>query len=307
MPNAKADIAIEVLPRVGMKLYACNSEGYIHVAIITKLTEKMMCVDDARDYENNKKHGVRGCAGGAFGYRRQIPIEEFKDFDLNETGALLRFAQRTEQEVLRLAEKANERLSLARDARKKAGVKDPLAPRHTPKPWTLNQYGYVGTAGGIICIMFKDDGRVPMSNRLSKEEQEANGLLIKHAPDLLEACEGMFEAHESYSNEFNPGKKIRAVADWGLINEKFMAARRAISLAKGLYTVQHEPVTLPAATKGEPMCERCGADIIKGLCDDQTCPFSKHEQNCPAGWVGHPEHPQTGLQCTCKPKKKKSK
>ena len=35
--------------------------------------------------------------------------------------------------------------------------------------------------------------------------------LMAAAPDLLDALEGMFEAHETYSDEFNAGGKIRKV------------------------------------------------------------------------------------------------
>lgn len=48
---------------------------------------------------------------------------------------------------------------------------------------------------------------------------------------LVEALKGMFEAHESYSNEFRPGGKIKAVADWGLINDRFIQATQALKLA----------------------------------------------------------------------------
>lgn len=49
-------------------------------------------------------------------------------------------------------------------------------------------------------------------------------------------------------------------------------------------------------------CERCGTKLNKrGLCGDVTCPFSDHEQACPVGWVGHPEHldADEGTRCTC--------
>ena len=36
-------------------------------------------------------------------------------------------------------------------------------------------------------------------------------------------------------------------------------------------------------------CKRCGSQIIKGFCSDETCPFAVHLQDCQAGWNGHPE------------------
>lgn len=38
-------------------------------------------------------------------------------------------------------------------------------------------------------------------------------------------------------------------------------------------------------------CERCCSDLDdNGRCEDLTCPFSDHDQDCPAGWNGHPLH-----------------
>lgn len=48
---------------------------------------------------------------------------------------------------------------------------------------------------------------------------------------LVAAVRGLLAAHKSYSAEFNPGGKVREVADWGLINEAFLAAAAAIEKA----------------------------------------------------------------------------
>jgi hypothetical protein len=47
-------------------------------------------------------------------------------------------------------------------------------------------------------------------------------------------------------------------------------------------------------------CERCGGDLdtLHGYCIDGACPFSDHQQDCRAGWKGHPEH-KAG-PCNCK-------
>ena len=44
------------------------------------------------------------------------------------------------------------------------------------------------------------------------------------------------------------------------------------------------------------LCERCGSPLADGFCADKTCPFSKHVQTCPIGWV----HPAciAGIQTT---------
>lgn len=48
-------------------------------------------------------------------------------------------------------------------------------------------------------------------------------------------------------------------------------------------------------------CNRCGSPLVVNFCQDQTCPFSNHEQHCPIGWSGHPEHPHgKSVSCTCR-------
>ena len=47
---------------------------------------------------------------------------------------------------------------------------------------------------------------------------------------------------------------------------------------------------LAEARKLSPLCIRCGSPLERGRCIDETCPFSDHEQDCPRGWIGHPEH-----------------
>jgi hypothetical protein len=49
-------------------------------------------------------------------------------------------------------------------------------------------------------------------------------------------------------------------------------------------------------------CVRCGSDLDADCtCVDCTCPFSDHDQNCPAGWQGHPEHKSGPCNCKGKP------
>jgi hypothetical protein len=37
-------------------------------------------------------------------------------------------------------------------------------------------------------------------------------------------------------------------------------------------------------------CQRCGSPLdVDGLCTDETCPFSDHQQDDEGGWSGHPE------------------
>lgn len=36
-------------------------------------------------------------------------------------------------------------------------------------------------------------------------------------------------------------------------------------------------------------CQRCDSKLDKGLCTDETCPFSETDQDDSRGWAGHPE------------------
>ena len=54
-------------------------------------------------------------------------------------------------------------------------------------------------------------------------------------------------------------------------------------------------------------CGRCGSMTDgNGLCTDETCPFDSHQQDCEAGWTGHPEKDpyfmmdDKPIPCTCK-------
>jgi len=65
-------------------------------------------------------------------------------------------------------------------------------------------------------------------------------------------------------------------------------------------------------TKAKPRltiveCVRCGSMIYEnGMCTDETCPFDSHQQDCQAGWTGHPEKDpyfmtdEKPIPCTCK-------
>ena len=56
------------------------------------------------------------------------------------------------------------------------------------------------------------------------------------------------------------------------------------------------------ATCRKIACGRCGGSINPGgYCQDETCPFSSHKQDCGQGWIGHPDHSQKAedVCCTC--------
>lgn len=55
----------------------------------------------------------------------------------------------------------------------------------------------------------------------------------------------------------------------------------------------------PGIVRLASRCQRCGSEILgtAGFCADQTCPFSEHLQDCPAGWTGHPDYPAGECDC----------
>jgi len=47
-------------------------------------------------------------------------------------------------------------------------------------------------------------------------------------------------------------------------------------------------------------CARCGGVILTtGFCSND-CPFDRHKQDCPVGWIGHPEHPDVDESTKCR-------
>jgi hypothetical protein len=47
-------------------------------------------------------------------------------------------------------------------------------------------------------------------------------------------------------------------------------------------------------------CCRCQSPLdFRGFCLDDFCGFSKHKQECPMGWVGHPDYINKKLECSC--------
>jgi hypothetical protein len=54
-------------------------------------------------------------------------------------------------------------------------------------------------------------------------------------------------------------------------------------------------------------CQRCESLIKNGYCQDETCPFSDHEQHCPIGWMGHDAHREVDEDTECDCVRKKGK
>ena len=90
-----------------------------------------------------------------------------------------------------------------------------------PKPFP-EIHPYVTAKGGVVIL----------NGPFSLNEANRVSAVCGASVELLNALKGMFEMYDSYSAEFNPSGRARAVADWGLINERLVAARKAIFKAE---------------------------------------------------------------------------
>lgn len=102
-----------------------------------------------------------------------------------------------------------------------------LIKRHTPGPWIANG-GYIrldkcGTA--FIRIMPKYG---PVAT--DKEERKANARLIAAAPELLEACEKLFDVATKATEELTLACRCYATEDQDATMER---ARNIIAKARG--------------------------------------------------------------------------
>ena len=73
---------------------------------------------------------------------------------------------------------------------------------------------------------------------------------------------------------------VRFAAARGLLTGEF-----SMTVEDFDYKVQ--PTALPPMEDGN--CQRCSTELVKGLCTDETCPFSDYSQDDPRGWAGHPD------------------
>lgn len=62
--------------------------------------------------------------------------------------------------------------------------------------------------------------------------------------------------------------------------------------------IEGDEVTVYCKSDSPPKCQRCDTPLTNGYCDDETCPFSDHQQTCPVGWHGHPQY-HSEESCTC--------
>jgi len=82
-----------------------------------------------------------------------------------------------------------------------------------------------------------EDDRGPWVNVVSAMEQLVKRdmwilELEEEKTALVSALQGMFAAHKTFSNEFNPAGKIKEVCDWGVVNDAFMKAQTLINKHK---------------------------------------------------------------------------
>ena len=119
----------------------------------------------------------------------------------------------------------------------------PLKANHTPGPWhaeTSDHYTLGGDmieislhdSEGMICdqiaSVMLDTGDDTAEDQKRYKEQEANAHLIAAAPDLLAACEAVYEADEAAI------KELKACGLDGSVDPKITAQlKAAIAHAKG--------------------------------------------------------------------------
>ena len=88
--------------------------------------------------------------------------------------------------------------------------------QHTPGPWVRYfENDVLSAAGDLIAVVHAWD----------LNEQEANAHLIRAAPELLAALEGMLSRYDKFSDENLPVT--------GIWHDQIINARAAVAKAKG--------------------------------------------------------------------------
>lgn len=84
--------------------------------------------------------------------------------------------------------------------------------KHTPGPWTVShESGYIGTAGGTICIMYRPADRSGRGHTATA--QEANARLIALAPELWDSLGWIVEFCNEHPEWFGAGDE-NAENEW---------------------------------------------------------------------------------------------
>jgi len=106
----------------------------------------------------------------------------------------------------------------------------------------------------------------------------------------IECAALVSEAAGKIDNEFDAAGFVVAM----LLEFRMNFEARAVSeLLAGSERVQAAKELVRRVPYGErpTECKRCGSELRKGYCVDETCPFSDRPQSDPEGWHGHPDHP----------------
>lgn len=171
-----------------------------------------------------------------------------------------------------------------------------LSDSYMCKEWDLKIQAALTTEMGVEIPV--DDHGNPMHDAPGKYDQSARamGAPTEHKPAI-------------YPNKFSmnikpvsmPGQVLLVVYKLprsGKPNDENASLQMNEDLARYIVGL-HETIST---------CRRCGSDIKNGLCKDETCPFSDHEQSCSVGWVGHDAHPEANedTECDCVRKKRKT-
>jgi hypothetical protein len=70
-----------------------------------------------------------------------------------------------------------------------------------------------------------------LNGREIRQTSDGDYVLYDDYKAAIDALRLMCEARDSYNNEFNPGSKIKDVADWSLINTAWCAADAVLARA----------------------------------------------------------------------------
>ena len=123
---------------------------------------------------------------------------------------------------------------------------------------------------------------------MSDVETEEGEILIFNTPAEFAAFRAGFDWGDRYGTEKDWGDGYREgdLVDVEFYEENLTAIQRIAT--------------------GDPACQRCGALLVDGRCEDATCPFSDHDQDCRAGWANHPHWSFEDTACTCKGREDKA-
>lgn len=137
------------------------------------------------------------------------------------------------------------------------------------------------------------------SRTAQPSDSHLNHYTLVSRNDLLNHCVWM--CRQALDKFFDgPAKDVAKAMRW-------MAYVQGVTDSLGIYSCDElrehsrsgKTEFQTAAEEHQKVCDRCGTDLVYGLCSETTCPFSDHQQICPLGWHNHPERNVEGKKCEC--------